>query len=329
MSLCTTTKITGTVLPAIGSAVTAVRLSYRWHRRQLGWDDAWAFVALVPAAFLAVGVWFRCGEPGSRQFEQPSYMRVVGYYMAAMGFTCTVWAVRLSLLTSIIRITPSMMRIRVWAKHLVILFILFWSSLVILKVATCEHDTSWKHQFHIRCPLSRSIAIYEIIIDCIADVTLAVLPLRLLWQTTSLPRKQRRLLTLIFSSSLLITSAGIVHEIFVYRSMQDWITLMTQVEATTALIVCNLAVLVTWMVRLCGLVDSADELDSVDTVISLEFSKSRQTGELSSLRFQKVSLCPQGVDITSDRASTSIELPTTPQSAVILGQSERRVIMLH
>lgn len=152
----------------------------------------------------------------------------------------------MSILASILRIVPLMMTCRKWAKAIGVIFALFWISLVAQKVIICETETAWKHETAVQCPLNRASALYELfgtfsrtrtrsvhvyststfIVDCIADLTLTIIPLRIIWRLGAILRPHRNFLTLIFSSTLLITATCIIYEVFVYRSLQEWTYVM-------------------------------------------------------------------------------------------------------
>ena len=99
-----------TLLPALAIMLTSLRLYYRWSRRHLGWDDAFAAFAIFCAFFLTAGAWTRSDSPGLSPaiplaastaadaaytgvgpFGQPVHVRIVGYYMLNVAFTCVLW----------------------------------------------------------------------------------------------------------------------------------------------------------------------------------------------------------------------------------------------
>ncbi|KAI0080074.1 hypothetical protein K474DRAFT_1705085 [Panus rudis PR-1116 ss-1] len=281
-------RIVGTVLPGIACAATFTRLSIRWRRHQLGSDDAWAIVAVVSAIFMTTGAWMKTDEPGFGPLGQPIHMRIIGYYMWIVGFTCTLWASRLSLISSIIRITPYLMRSHLWAKRFACLFAVFLASLLILKVVVCEYRPAWKRIEPIRCPLTRDrgIAAYELATDCISDFILMIVPLRLLWRTASLPARPRRLLTIIFSANMLTALVSLFHAIALYDSVFHALAILSVTEASVALIVSNLGVLLTRLSKMCW--SGREDAPFLTSISDLDFSF--EPGPLGTLRFRKDSL---------------------------------------
>ncbi len=147
-------------------------------------------------------------------------------------------ASRMSILFSIIRLIPYMMRMRYWAYLFAVLFGLMWLSLIILKLAICETDTAWKKSPGVQCVLGPAvggvelastlpcsqpltylptydICVRPIIADFIADIILVLMPMRLLWHI-SLSTSRRSLLTGIFSASMFTTIVSIVHGVYVF-----------------------------------------------------------------------------------------------------------------
>ena len=108
------------------------------------------------------------------------------------------------------------------------------------------------------------------LVDFVADTILVVLPLHLLWGIT-IRHNQNRLLVVIFSASLLTFIVSIIHARFVFSTKRNAAGLLAHLEvcslwniiesleiidllfsssqASTALVVCNLAVLVSWIRR--------------------------------------------------------------------------------
>ena len=68
----------------------------------------------------------------------------------------------MSILFSIIRLIPYMMRLRIYAYISAVLFGLMWAALIILKITTCETDTAWKQSPGLQCVLGRADAGVEL-----------------------------------------------------------------------------------------------------------------------------------------------------------------------
>ncbi|RPD65695.1 hypothetical protein L226DRAFT_543154 [Lentinus tigrinus ALCF2SS1-7] len=257
MTFVVTIRILATALPGIGVALTSLRLYYRWTRRHLGWDDAWAALNIVCAIFLCAGAWTRSDTPAVGPFHHGTRVRIIGYYMLNVAFTCVLWTSRMSILFSIIRLIPYMMRMRYWAYFFAVLFGLMWAALIILKVAICETDTAWKKSAGVQCVLGPAVGGVELATDFLADIILVLMPIRLLWRISLSPAR-RSLLTGIFSASMFTTIVSIVHGVYVFSHNRNAEGIWAHVLASTAMIVCNLAVLVTWLMRALGHRDDSE-----------------------------------------------------------------------
>ncbi|KAI0711363.1 hypothetical protein C8Q76DRAFT_769277 [Earliella scabrosa] len=246
-----TIRILATVLPAAATFLTSLRLYYRWSRRHLGWDDAWAAFAMICEIFLCAGAWTRSDTPQTGPFRHGLRVRVLGYYMLMVSFTCALWAARLSILCSVIRLIPYMMRMRYYAYTAAVLFGCMWAALLILKLYTCETNNTWKLGPGVQCVLGSTVAALELTTDFTADAILILIPIRLLWRI-KLPPTRRVLLTGIFSASIFTTITSIVHGYYVLSHNRNAEGIWAHVMASTAVIVANLAVLVPWTMRAFG-----------------------------------------------------------------------------
>ncbi|KAI0746976.1 hypothetical protein C8Q80DRAFT_810997 [Daedaleopsis nitida] len=251
MNFVLTIRVLATALPAIATVLTSLRLYYRWSRHHLGWDDVWAAVAAICEVFLCAGAWTRSDTPATGPFHHGPYVRIVGYYMLDVAFTCAIWAARMAILCSIIRLIPHMMRLRTYAYLSAVLFGLMWAALLILKLVICETNTEWKKGPGFQCVLGPAVGGVEIATDLVADTILVALPIRLLWHINLSPAR-RALLTGIFSASIFTTVVSIVHGVYVFSDNRNAEGIWAHVLASTAVIVANLAVLVTWAMRAFG-----------------------------------------------------------------------------
>ncbi|KAG7091451.1 hypothetical protein E1B28_010485 [Marasmius oreades] len=238
----TTNRVVSTLLLGIGQLLTIARLVVRYRSRRMWLDDAWAFVALVCAFMLLIGMWIRTDVPGTGPLNQPRDARVVAYWMVALSFTNTLWASRMSIIFAVIRLIPPMMRLRRISNISAVLFILMWIGLIIQKSYICVSDKSWYQHAVPQCRLGHGVAINELITDAISDLLLAAIPIRLL-QGVSLQSDQRKMLYVIFGSSLLITLVSIVHAVFVLGPSGLLEAVTAQAQAATALIVADIGVL--------------------------------------------------------------------------------------
>ncbi|KAF9262539.1 hypothetical protein L218DRAFT_928906 [Marasmius fiardii PR-910] len=222
--------------------MTMGRLIVRYRTRRMWLDDAWVFVALVCSLMLLVGMWIRTDVPGTGPLNQPREVRVIAYWMVALSFTSTLWAARMGIIFSVIRLIPPMMGLRRISNISAVLFILMWMGLIAQKSYICSVNNSWNRNPVPQCHLGHGIAINELITDAVSDFLLAAIPIRLL-KGVSLMSDQRKMLYIIFGSSLLITLVSIIHAIFVLGPSGLLEAITAQAQAATALIVANLGVL--------------------------------------------------------------------------------------
>ncbi|KAI0646490.1 hypothetical protein C8Q79DRAFT_909611, partial [Trametes meyenii] len=244
-------KVLATILPAFAVFLTTLRLYYRWSRRHLGYDDAWAAFAVFCAFFMTAGAWTRSDTPATGPFHHSLHVRIIGYYMLNVSFTCVLWASRMSILFSIIRLIPYLMAMRIHAYICAILFGMMWVALIIQKLVVCETNTAWKHLPGAQCVLGHSVGGLELATDFLADIILVYLPAKLLWNI-KLSFTKRVLLMGIFSASMFTTVVSVIHGVYVFSENRNAEGILAHIEASTALMVCNLAVLVPWLSRAFG-----------------------------------------------------------------------------
>lgn len=111
--------------------------------------------------------------------------------------------------------------------------------------------------------MTRPMVVFELMTDCLSDTILIVLPLRLLWNL-KLPKRQKRMIFAIFSSSFVITVISIfrgVCQIVKYRTV---LAPATDFETSLSLLVCNLLVIVTFLYRIFGFAGADVSVSSDD-----------------------------------------------------------------
>jgi len=244
----TTIRAVATSIPGLAFVLTMLRLHHRWQLQQLGYDDGWAAFSLLSVFWLVAGEWMYSDEPGIGPLSESIKIRIVGYYMASFGFTCVIWSARMSILFSVVRVIPPAGRLLKFAYASACLFACMWVTLIIQKAVICERNDAWKLGPRTQCRLGSSVATLEVANDCVSDAILIFIPIRLLWDA-SIKKGDRKLLMSVFSASLLTTIISIVHDLYLFTSNRDMEAIMAHVEASTALVICNLAVLAVWFRR--------------------------------------------------------------------------------
>jgi len=258
-------------------SVTACRLILRVRSGRIWWDDAWVLFSAFSNILMATATFLHYGPPYAYSLST----RLAAYYLIAEGFYLTLWTARLSILFSIIRIVPEKAQQRflkrtAWAFGAVLIFLItqvFW-------VCETPKKRGWQKQPNPQCSLGLQVAVCQLITDIVADVLLILIPTRLLFQTTSLPRPLQIRLFIIFSATLLITVVGLVHAAYLLEVRGVDAIISALVEVSVCLIVCNGVVLLPALYRLSGL--RAD--DVVDSSGNMPGERSYR---ISSFRFRR------------------------------------------
>ncbi|KAJ7900996.1 hypothetical protein B0H14DRAFT_3123600 [Mycena olivaceomarginata] len=222
------------VAPLLGIAMltTLFRLTVRVRTRKCWLDDAWVIVALSSSIIMLVSMWLRT-IPGQSKYT----------------FIVTYWASRMSVIFSIIRLIPHQFLLRKITTGVAAVFAVFWLGLMIQVAHVCGKDKSWYKMTKPQCRLDHGVAVLELSTDVFADLALAIIPIILI-RNTMLPSSQRKMLVVIFTASLLTTLVSIVHAVFVLGPSGSLEGISAHAEAATALIVANVAVMVTSLYRL-------------------------------------------------------------------------------
>lgn len=145
-------------------------------------------------------------------------------------YTCTIWFARMSIVSSVFRIVPPCRSVMIASLS----FVIMWLYIMAAKTVPCAMDRSWYHKFPVGCPISKWVALSEVICrpaassnsypahfspvaDTLSNFVLIFLPLRLLWHV-GLPSKQRTIIFLVFSTNILTSIVSVVHTIFLFHS---------------------------------------------------------------------------------------------------------------
>ncbi|KAJ8075307.1 hypothetical protein AAF712_016346 [Marasmius tenuissimus] len=233
---------------------TAYRL---WIRRSRYWaDDLFVLFAIScsPLAGASTFVHIICttNSPGAKRD-----IMIVAYYMMAATYYGVLWFSRLSMLFSIIRIHPEYgvgfrwkLSIR---RPLYLVSGVFSIIMVVLLcqlVWVCEPEnakTRWKEMERPQCGLTRQVAITQVVVDVLSDLILVFIPLSLI-RTLSAYSLRRRL-AWIFSTAIITTITSIPHAAFIIKGMEHEEIITAYVQASVALIVCNLPVVATKLIK--------------------------------------------------------------------------------
>ncbi|KIJ63209.1 hypothetical protein HYDPIDRAFT_113820 [Hydnomerulius pinastri MD-312] len=245
------------------------------------WEDAWAGLALLADALCLVCTLLEQPLPNA---DVPRVFYISNWILS-FAFPAVLWAARISILISIVRVSQPSPRSKRVATLIGVSFGLMWLVLSIQKLEICLHNS---------CMIGHSVAIAQIITDSIADILLVALPIRFL-RNVKLSRKRRILISSAFSATILITVVTILHSVVLFGPSSTGTIIIGHVKAAVSLIVCNLLVIVTFVYRVLH----RDEVDLDDSII-----------ETSQIEFTTVDLNNVGFNSEGSRKGGTLSVPS-------------------
>ncbi|KAG1728534.1 uncharacterized protein EDB91DRAFT_1161922 [Suillus paluster] len=221
--------VAASVSHGIAILCTVFRLVYRGWMRQLWWEDAWAAFALFSDVFCMVWIWTH-------------YLIQFPAGVFGVAFTSVMWAARMSIIFSIIRVANrSGYKIHKRITYLIAAsFVCMWVAVAAQKITTCIY----------KCQTTHAVAVSQLITDVVADVSLIAAPLHF-WKNVGLSRHGKILILSVFGSSLLITIVTIPHCIMLFQSATQTTLIFAHVKTALSLVICNVLVIVTFAYRVC------------------------------------------------------------------------------
>ncbi|KAF7358625.1 hypothetical protein MSAN_01201200 [Mycena sanguinolenta] len=255
-------KIISAVWGFIALAATGYRLYKRRHK--LWADDLWALFAAVVLIIQVTAVFLHIPPPS----HLPHVVRIAVYYLRATTFYLIVWASRLSILFSIVRIESSATRRKLLLSAAAMFFIaalllvaqLFW-------VCESRPRSSWKSHQDPQCDLPRQVAIFQLVsgstvfqpendpANCAkADVTSDAILIFAPWPLfrSLVDKSLGHKLTIIFSICVVPTIVSLVHAGFILKGRDIGIQFTGIVECCLSLIVANIPVIITTTMDIVG-----------------------------------------------------------------------------
>ncbi|KAJ8080481.1 hypothetical protein PM082_017314 [Marasmius tenuissimus] len=237
------TRVIGCVGSAIAIMVTLFRLWIRIRRRNLWWDDASAFLAMIAIIVFMIGIVTFTTNPTTN----PRSLKIAAYYMVDNGFYGVIWVSRASIFFTLLRLAYGRFRTilrwcigAVGVTYAVLFAQVFW---------TCEGNPAWKDAPIAQCMLGKKVAIAQLITDCLFDSILVAAPIYLLRHMKNKRGLKIRLIA-VFSSTIFTTAFSLAHAwaIIEDRGLMEFT--LASVEVFVSLIVVNLTVIVSWIFRL-------------------------------------------------------------------------------
>ncbi|KIJ64223.1 hypothetical protein HYDPIDRAFT_167963 [Hydnomerulius pinastri MD-312] len=222
-------KISGSVVHGLAILTTVFRLSYRCYMSRFWWEDAWAAIALIADIACLVSVWTQIAPQ----------THIMSNWLLSVTLTVVLWAARMSILYSIIRIANPPPKLRRIAYCIVALFLTMGVALVAQKFVICEQDL---------CRVMTPVAIAQLVTDIVSDAILVAAPIRFL-RDVKLSQSRRVLILSAFSASILISGVTILHSVLLFKVPTTGTIVIGHVKAALSLIVCNALVVVTFIYR--------------------------------------------------------------------------------
>jgi hypothetical protein len=130
----------------------------------------------------------------------------------AITFYCIIWASRISIIYSIVRIDPNPSRRKLYIGVSIIYFI----TVIVLIVQlfwVCEPEPGWKDTRSPQCQLNKQVAICQLVTDILADLFLLFAPLKVLSRLQD--KALRKKLIIIFSTCIITTIVSLVHAAYI------------------------------------------------------------------------------------------------------------------
>ncbi|KAJ6473809.1 hypothetical protein C8R45DRAFT_1103490 [Mycena sanguinolenta] len=203
-------------------AATGYRLYKR--RRKVRADDVWALFAAVALIVQVVAVLLHFPLPNRLSHTT----RIAVYYLTAITLYLVVWASRLSILFSVVRIDSSAAR-----RKLLFCAAAIFCITALLLVA----QLFW-------------VAIFQLIADVTSDAILLFAPWPLF--RSLVDKSLGRKLTIIFSVCLVTTIVSLVHAGFIFTDEDSGIPFSGVVESCLVLLVANIPVIITTTIDIVG-----------------------------------------------------------------------------
>ncbi|KZP14767.1 hypothetical protein FIBSPDRAFT_100365 [Athelia psychrophila] len=265
----TTVRVVAMVFSCLAIAITLFRLVIQYRRSQLWWEDVWATIAMVCETVAVPVLWVL----GSAAAEAPSkkFTWILVNWLLNFPLTLSLWAARMSLLFSIIRMTHPASRLRMVANLTAWFFALCCIGLTIQKQFVCFYSKPTTH----KCQSISQLAITQICHSLLVALAWGLL------RNARLRKSPCRIIRILFSASILITMAGILNNVFIIEPDYGLAVITVYLQPAVSLIVCDLPVVVTFFYRQFTRAKVTDAGDSYDYATSSSSTASRNTSGAS------------------------------------------------
>lgn len=231
-------KVAAIVCHSVAIPVTVLRLGYRWWMAQFWWEDGVAALALVCDTLTLTGAVIIAPYlgPGPRTSQT-----VVSLWLSALSNSVVIWAARVSVLLSIVRVGSPSPNLKKIAVVVGISFIIMFLAIEGQRLGVCLSSG---------CREFTSTAVSQLVTDVVADFSLVALPI---WSLSAarLSRSRRVLVQSAFTASIIISIITIIHSVILLTQESTGVVLIGHIKAALSLMICNLLVIVTFVYRVC------------------------------------------------------------------------------
>lgn len=231
-------KVVAIAFHSVAVASTVFRLVYRWWMARFWWEDGWAALALLCDIVSLVSAVMVPPHLG-RESHGPAV--TISGWMAALSLAAVLWAARLSILLSIMRIGNPSKTLRRICIAMGFSFMIMFLALQGQRVELC---------ITVQCRVFKSTAVSQLITDIIADLGLVALPIWLL-REAKLSWTRRILIQSVFSASICITIITIIHSVILLSETSSGTLFFGHFKSALSLLICNLLVIITFIYRVC------------------------------------------------------------------------------
>jgi len=277
-----------TILQAISIGSTIIRLGHRWCTKRMWWDDWIAIIPLLGNCLYVVIMWLDLGGG----VDSGSFSLLFSPWFGTFMFYTIVWVSRVSLALSIARIFPSRHNCRRFALGLTAFFLMIYIANILMSTFDCyKLSSSWYNMPFQDCIQNRKgalVGVYAtVVLDLLADLLLVISPLTMLWKV-KLPKQQRRLILVLFSSSMIPLLASVAYCIIWGLSAKIGpdsfliSRILSQLQAGISLLVCNLLVVTMLFYRIVrreNVLDPSPDNDSTPPPRQQESLSEKRTSE--------------------------------------------------
>ncbi|KAI6007895.1 hypothetical protein EDC04DRAFT_2780235 [Pisolithus marmoratus] len=250
-------RVASIVCHSVAISSTVLRLGYRWRMARFWWEDGVAALALACDAVSLTSVVMMAPYPGSGNW---TFRTAVSAWLSALSIPPVMWAARVSVLLSVVRVgnpSPTLKKIAVTVG---ISFIIMFFALEGQRIYVCLSSG---------CRGFGSTGVSQLVTDVVADFSLVALPI---WSLSAakLSRSRRVLIQSAFTASMIITIITIIHSIILLTQESSGVLLIAHIKAALSLMICNLLVIVTFVYRVCC--KGQFDLEQENSGIRMEFT---------------------------------------------------------